>query len=317
MDLEHIVRFDGHPEPFEVIPSFCGNPDCICRTVQLRFREMSKSSSSSAQSWAFSLSVHLDYWTEIKPPERSPRISKWVRDFLAETPDHLRSAWRDEFEAIRADARHLANYTLEPESVYNGELVSYPRVMSARDGLQPGETSFTMRFFHEEREFLVEDKYCPCPTCDCHSVCLGFWEAVQSVAKDGELSRSIHLAFVAALKFKGDPRIEECLSVSKTDATRVFAAWCSHYRDDSRFPKRYDEVKEIGRRSVRGYVPQAVGGSAKLLVREPVRISDVSYAPEVQVSSPRRNDSCPCGSGKKYKRCCGRQDSGSSPDWPR
>ena len=30
--------------------------------------------------------------------------------------------------------------------------------------------------------------------------------------------------------------------------------------------------------------------------------------PEVKAQEPRRNDQCPCGSGKKYKNCCGRSE---------
>ncbi len=47
---------------------------------------------------------------------------------------------------------------------------------------------------------------------------------------------------------------------------------------------------------------------------EPFEAEDVSdidrlLNPPVPVrveAKPRRNDPCPCGSGKKYKRCCGR-----------
>jgi uncharacterized protein YecA (UPF0149 family) len=28
--------------------------------------------------------------------------------------------------------------------------------------------------------------------------------------------------------------------------------------------------------------------------------------PEIQKSKAGRNDPCPCGSGKKYKKCCGK-----------
>ncbi|MBO5647624.1 MAG: SEC-C domain-containing protein, partial [Kiritimatiellae bacterium] len=31
-----------------------------------------------------------------------------------------------------------------------------------------------------------------------------------------------------------------------------------------------------------------------------------SSAPAVRAQSVGRNDLCPCGSGKKYKKCCGR-----------
>jgi uncharacterized protein YecA (UPF0149 family) len=32
-----------------------------------------------------------------------------------------------------------------------------------------------------------------------------------------------------------------------------------------------------------------------------------SLSPIRAAETPGRNDPCPCGSGKKYKRCCGRQ----------
>ena len=32
------------------------------------------------------------------------------------------------------------------------------------------------------------------------------------------------------------------------------------------------------------------------------------YASAIQNVKPGRNDPCPCGSGRKYKKCCGRQD---------
>ena len=32
--------------------------------------------------------------------------------------------------------------------------------------------------------------------------------------------------------------------------------------------------------------------------------SDIS--PQVGTKKPKRNDACPCGSGEKYKNCCGK-----------
>ncbi len=44
--------------------------------------------------------------------------------------------------------------------------------------------------------------------------------------------------------------------------------------------------------------PEAVAGAAEEEAKEPVR-----YVNGVKVG---RNDPCPCGSGKKFKKCCGR-----------
>jgi preprotein translocase subunit SecA len=36
----------------------------------------------------------------------------------------------------------------------------------------------------------------------------------------------------------------------------------------------------------------------------------VKKAPVVKKSAPAPNDPCPCGSGKKYKKCCGLKENG-------
>ncbi|MED3825520.1 SEC-C metal-binding domain-containing protein [Priestia flexa] len=51
--------------------------------------------------------------------------------------------------------------------------------------------------------------------------------------------------------------------------------------------KRYKEMKEAGKAVLQGS-PEI--NSNKI---------------ELPVEKPKRNDPCPCGSGKKYKKCCG------------
>ena len=36
-----------------------------------------------------------------------------------------------------------------------------------------------------------------------------------------------------------------------------------------------------------------------------VQINAFFHAPQVKAAKPGRNDPCPCGSGQKYKKCCG------------
>ena len=47
------------------------------------------------------------------------------------------------------------------------------------------------------------------------------------------------------------------------------------------------------------------GGRPAATVMEWVRSRDRLKAEEVTHRNPGRNDPCPCGSGRKYKRCCG------------
>ena len=59
---------------------------------------------------------------------------------------------------------------------------------------------------------------------------------------------------------------------------------------------RTDE--EVKRQKVATVTGEGAGGSAKAVKRQPVR-KTVKIGP---------NDPCPCGSGKKYKKCCRDKD---------
>ena len=52
-----------------------------------------------------------------------------------------------------------------------------------------------------------------------------------------------------------------------------------------------------------GELRQGILGS---VVPAPVKASMLKDLKCVELKKPGRNDPCPCGSGKKYKRCCGR-----------
>lgn len=51
-----------------------------------------------------------------------------------------------------------------------------------------------------------------------------------------------------------------------------------------------------------GLAPHVSKRAAKALAR--VREFSPSEGPARRVEMPGRNDACPCGSGKKFKRCC-------------
>ena len=62
--------------------------------------------------------------------------------------------------------------------------------------------------------------------------------------------------------------------------------------------QRYNEQKE-------DLEDEAQRAAASQDTRE--NAQEVNHTPYVKDKMPRRNDPCPCGSGKKYKQCCGRR----------
>ncbi|MGM0668577.1 MAG: anhydro-N-acetylmuramic acid kinase [Gemmatimonadota bacterium] len=53
-------------------------------------------------------------------------------------------------------------------------------------------------------------------------------------------------------------------------------------------------------------VPQAAGGGPDPRQLLTNRGESPKQTPVTATDEPGRNDPCPCGSGKKYKKCCGR-----------
>ena len=49
------------------------------------------------------------------------------------------------------------------------------------------------------------------------------------------------------------------------------------------------------------FLPRAIVAMRKLAL---LRDGDATALRSLQANKIRRNDPCPCGSGKKYKRCC-------------
>ena len=74
----------------------------------------------------------------------------------------------------------------------------------------------------------------------------------------------------------------------------------------SSLPRAVAQYAHIGRSiaSLGGYTPVAaplgVAAIAMVMARR-----DADMQKPAQSAKVKRNESCPCGSGKKYKKCCG------------
>ena len=62
------------------------------------------------------------------------------------------------------------------------------------------------------------------------------------------------------------------------------------------FSVRLKKDEEVKRERVAKGMVENVGGDGTAPKKQPVKVTKIG-----------RNDPCPCGSGKKYKQCCGRK----------
>ena len=120
------------------------------------------------------------------------------------------------------------------------------------------------------RVYEAEEMYCPVPGCDCGEVFIGFEvRSHRGAPSPGHVVVQQSGATELIPSKKGRDRLE-----------RLWKAFRQRHPNHlARFARRYPIMKTVGERSLN--LP-------------------VSVAPK-----PGRNEACPCGSGKKYKRCCG------------
>jgi len=81
---------------------------------------------------------------------------------------------------------------------------------------------------------------------------------------------------------------------ARREAPEVVARFLEYLRESGRVAEGEEWAAEVRRVAAAG--PSAVKAEPRAKV-EPIRNSD-------KVRSVGRNDPCPCGSGKKFKKCC-------------
>jgi hypothetical protein len=157
----------------------------------------------------------------------------------------------------------------------SGSCIGYSEVF-------PDDMSKEFVFEFEGKTWTVDDQYCMNPSCPCNEIILSFIDYVPGKAP-------LKPSFVISLSMDSG-----AYSFPKGYAGPPFP--------------RMDEI--IGR-----FLQGASGGALRLLkdrfrnmkARGRELAQERQLAQERRVGAvPGRNEICPCGSGKKYKKCCGR-----------
>ncbi len=306
MDIGSIVRFSSHPRHFVIEETYCDNPDCSCNEVSLSFTEIDSPNEPGSKPLSFRIRVDLDTWQERERPRRQPRVEGCVQEFLSQFPESRKADCRTRYKEGKQDAKRIAEYVIDPREVLAGELVSFTDVVTGLQALSSGGRSYTHRFSHDGREYLVEDRYCVNPTCDCKAIHLQFWERVLSADADKD-QVTISTSFLGRVSFTGELDIEPTGRRQGTEASRILSGWWQeHQYEMDMYQGRYQRLKEIGQRSIdtlETQIPEA-GRSQSLRTDCGLTRENVPQLSSTASKRVGRNDPCPCGSGKKFKRCC-------------
>ena len=312
----------SYRKPLRVRGSLCANPECECGDVFLELSERSNPGSGKQDRVVLELRVDTETWQERDVPQRPALLEALAQEFLRDYSAGARSAWADEVEKKRREARRLREYCFEPQTVEAGTLICFGDILSEQGSISSGGPSILDRFEHKGSEYFVDDFYCPNPDCDCHEVYLRFLRSTPK-ADGGVLVADW---FQATLALENRLESIQCASATREEAKAIFRAWwktTSVRLDDLSW--RYWKVKDIGERSLAatGKLPRAMRLPPDLSPDRTLSDPDSrlgQFLPDVAPLPDRlsqdaepplgrqigRNQPCPCGSGKKYKKCCGK-----------
>jgi hypothetical protein len=299
MELGSLIWFSSREHPFAVRDRHCLDLECSCTDARLTFTEVDLGGKALDEPLTFEICINLRNGRERRPPKRCAGIQTLVREFLVRFPEQRFQEMISRRQEQRAVKRRLETYT--PDVSKMGELLCYSDVIHEEGGVSHNGRRFSFFFSHDGRDYLIEDHYCPRPTCDCRTVHVEFWERIELRGRSPCVD--VMQRLMAAFTLEGElERIQFCHEdlLTAEDLCRAWREHCGHQLEE--FRRRYQEIKSIGQRSLALQpAPAEVDDHADQPLQESADTSAMG-------ARAGRNAPCPCGSGQKFKRCCGRRE---------
>lgn len=156
---------------------------------------------------------------------------------------------------------------LKPSDVLSGDTFKYSDVFGVNKGLVLEEENGD--------KFFIYDHYCLNPSCKCDDVVLEF-------IKNADKAPSARDEFAVRLSLKN--KKYKLLDTNGITRDKIDEIVKDTIKDGIDFLKvRYQQMKDAGKKV----------------------LQENKETPIIEVK-PKRNELCSCGSGKKYKKCCGK-----------
>lgn len=253
--------------------AYCVNPDCKCHDVFLNFFEIGED--ETVKSRLFSLTIDAATWTISKQniENKRPGCERLIDEFMNDMDDVMKAVFSTRAnEAKKQDDEYPINWfdELKPEDEC---CFGYAEVFGDRD-------LDKFRFAYEDVDYFVDDQYCANPDCRCNEVILTFIEIVPEKPVQ-------EAKFVVRMPLnKWRYKVEYNQQLGYREIEKIYKCFAEHMSNDAGLlKKRYQKMKEFGKMR---------------------RARRIKARPVINHQKVGRNDLCPCGSGKKYKKCCGK-----------
>lgn len=256
-----------------VLEAYCDNPQCNCNEVWLDFFEVGDDQHLNSK--MFSIRINMTDWTitHKKIFNQSLNAEQMIEEFVNDLDDNTRERLQARGKASKTGAGPVPHQWFADLDLDEGYCLGYSEVFADSSAEQ-------LIFNHADQQYLVDDQYCCNPDCKCNEVILSFAAL--------NLKQQVLKPQFAVRKPLGKDKYQiEFQQMSRSEIDRIMQSFDQYMNHDmSLFRERYRQMKDFGRQR------------RQVLKTSPARQL-------LKGSKIGRNDPCPCGSGKKYKKCCG------------
>jgi len=285
-------REPGRREGLACTLSMCPHPECACQDVHVDGFVIDEQA-NAAVSWDED-GVHITLPAGTDPPRVTleEKMIAIVDPDSGETTAHPDLPEATDPALVDWLAREMDEELLEVLHRYRARAKGYPPEQPAPDIDLGAVEEFHLTGFEELFEGTRSDEYllggsrystciylCPYADCDCHQLRVAFFDD-EAEPGSGDTVGSVLIDLGGTDGFQLVKMEAECGAPEHL----IGDLWAL-------FERRHHVGRFLRRREGQA---KAVGATLWRPVARPARATP----------KPGRNDSCPCGSGLKYKRCC-------------
>jgi hypothetical protein len=261
-------------ETYECTLSFCQNPTCTCGIITLDIVPVQdKECAEETEALSFDIDLYKKSLVEDKKINVRQKELELARRFI----DQLEEEDFYLMYQIYYGYKHKITEESPPDGidvnfaydeVEDGLMFSYNEILPYGDTLQVTLNGMSC---------IIDDHYCLKPNCSCTD------------------------AFLNIFTLDEQEKIEKELCVFSLDYKKI--KWKTVESSSADFDLK----------TLRTAIEQQEPGIYSKLKKRHLRLKAIyaynkkkHYAPKQELQIPKvgRNDPCPCGSGKKYKKCC-------------
>ena len=266
------LHTDNSTQAYDCLPTVCLNPVCDCNDVFLKFERLGET---------HNVGINIKKRTLIERRNVST-IDDFANQLFALLDETDFKILKNIYWSHKQSGSEKADFT-QLKVVFPKDDIERGGIMIIYNEVLPYANRFDVTL--KGKSYFLDDHYCVKNKCQCTENLLCFYPVLNEEADENTEVEAVDLAFAMRVNYQSKTWVrDDKPETDSLDTNEVRSAV------ESKYNNFYALVQQRHQR-------------LKLLYSTYLKALPLEKSQKVA-----RNDPCPCGSGKKYKKCCGLGD---------